>query len=199
MPARYLTAYTLLLVPSLLSAAPPEIGDVAPEWNLLQGTDDKPHSLKDLDEAEAIVLCFTSNTCLYSIDYEDRLIALQKKYNDDHANVTVVAINANGIPADDLEKMKERATAKTFNFLYLKDESQDVARAYGAIYTPEFYVLNRQKQIVYRGAMDDATKAADVKINYVERAVTAAREGGVPEVQKTGARGCAIRFKRQRR
>ncbi|MEZ6129657.1 MAG: thioredoxin family protein [Planctomycetaceae bacterium] len=191
--------FVFLLVLRPLSADSPEIGDVAPDWNLLPGTDGKQHSLKDLKDAEAIVVCFTSNTCPYSIDYEDRLMALQKKYTDDGANVPVVAINANGIPADDLEQMIERATSKNFNFLYLKDASQEVARAYGAIYTPEFYVLNRQKQIVYRGAMDDATKEADVKIRYVERAVTAAREGGVPDVQKTGARGCAIRFKRQRR
>lgn len=191
-----------LLCPGVLPAAEteaPDIGDVASAWSELVGTDGQVHALEDLRDSEAIVIVFTCNTCLYSIDYEDRLIALQKKFRDDGAKVPVVAINSNSIPADDLSQMQKRAREKQFNFLYLKDGDQSVARAYGAIYTPEFYVLNKDLQIVYRGALDDSTDADKATINYVARAVTAAREGSVPRVQKTGARGCAIRFKRRRR
>jgi peroxiredoxin len=177
----------------------PDIGDVAPAWNQLEGIDGQQHSLDDLRGSEAIVLVFTCNSCLYSIDYEDRLIALQKKFRDDGAKVPVVAINSNSNPADALPQMQKRAQEKQFNFLYLKDSDQSVAKAYGAVYTPEFYVLNRDLKIVYRGALDDSTDADKATINYVARAVTAAREGSTPKVQKTGARGCAIRFKRQRR
>lgn len=193
--------YGLFCTGSLLAddTQTPDIGDVAPAWNQLAGTDGKQHSLQDLSDSEAIVVVFTSNTCLYSIDYEDRLIALQKKFQDDGARVPVVAINSNSIPADELSQMQKRAKEKQFNFLYLKDKDQTVAKAYGAIYTPEFYVLNTDLKIVYRGALDNSTDADKATINYVARAVTAAREGGTPEVQKTGARGCAIRFKRQRR
>lgn len=191
-----------LLLPGLLLAdnpQTPDIGDAAPAWSQLIGTDGKPHSLQDLSDSEAIVVVFTCNTCPYSIDYEDRLIALQKKFHDDGAVVPVVAINSNSIPADSLSQMQKRAQEKRFNFLYLKDSDQSVARAYGAIYTPEFYVLNRERKIVYRGALDNSTDADQATINYVARAVTAAREGSTPEVPKTGARGCAIRYKRQRR
>ncbi len=181
------------------SKGAPEIGDKAPAWNDLVGTDGKQHSLATLADMDVVVVCFTCNSCPYSVDYEDRLIALQKKYEGAGAKVQVVAINSNGVPADNLEQMKKRAGEKKFNFPYIKDESQEVARNFGAIYTPEFFVLNRDRKIVNRGAMDDSTKADDVKVRHVELAVAAALGGKMPEVTKTGARGCAIRFKRTRR
>lgn len=176
-----------------------KVGDVAIGWKQLIGTDGKPHSLNDLAGLDAVVVCFTCNTCPYSVDYEDRLIALQQKYTDQKTKVAVIAINSNAVPADSLDRMKQRATEKKYNFAYLKDESQDTARAFEAIYTPEFYVLNRQRKIIYRGALDDSTKAADAKINYVERAVESALQNQLPKVTAVGARGCAIRFKRKRR
>lgn len=177
----------------------PEIGDPAPGWHSLTGTDGKEHSLSDLSDYEAIVVCFTSNTCPYSVDYEDRLVSLQQKYKDAGQKVQLVAINSNAFVLDNVEKMKERASSRSFNFLYLKDETQEVAKKWGAIYTPEFYVLNKARQIIYRGAMDDSTKADQVKARYVELAVDAALAGRKPETEKTGARGCAIRYKRRRR
>lgn len=175
-----------------------KIGDVAPGWKRLMGTDDKPHSMEDLAEVDVVVVCFTCNSCPYSVDYEDRLIALQQKYGVQNGKVAVVAINSNAVAADSLEQMKLRAATKKFNFDYLKDESQDVARAFDAIYTPEFYVLNQERKIIYRGAMDDSTKADEAKVSYVERAIEAALQNQTPEVTAVGARGCAIRFKRKR-
>ncbi len=175
-----------------------QVGDVAVGWQQLIGTDNKAHSLADLAELDAVIVCFTCNSCPYSVDYEDRLIALQKKYLDQNAKVAVVAINSNAVAVDDLDRMKHRAEQKKFNFAYLKDETQNVARAFDAIYTPEFYVLNRDRTIIYRGAMDDSTKADAVKVSYVERAVESALRNQTPEVTAVGARGCAIRFKRKR-
>lgn len=193
-------ALLLFVVTANVSVADaPKIGDVAPEWKRLPGTDGKTHSSADLGDMDAVVICFTCNTCPYSVDYEERLIALQKKYTDSKAKVCVVAINSNAVDVDDLPAMMRRAKEKKFNFAYVKDESQDVARAFDAIYTPEFYVLNRDRRIVYRGAMDDSTKAEGVKVNYVARAVDAALQGKLPEVTATGARGCGIRFRRRRR
>lgn len=189
----------VVLFGPLRAAEPPEIGDVAPTWEKLAGVDGRQHSSKDLTGAEAVVVCFTCNSCPYAVDYEDRLIALQKKYSSSAGKVRIVAINSNTVPADRMEKMKERAEQKQFNFPYVWDETQDVAKAFGAIYTPEFFVLNKDRRIIYRGAMDDSTKAEDVKVCYVELAIEAALQGKVPEVQSTGARGCAIRFARRRR
>ena len=177
----------------------PEIGDVAPKWIDLVGTDDRKHSLTDLADASVIIVAFTCNSCPYAVDYEDRLIALQQKYVDSKTGVQLVAINSNAVAADSLDKMKQRAAQKRFEFPYIRDESQHVARAYGAVYTPEFYVLNKQRRIIYQGAMDDSTDAGKVTVSYIDLAIEAAMAGKMPDVTKTGARGCTIRFSRRRR
>ena len=178
---------------------PPAIGDKAPAWVDLPGTDDKVHSLESLRSKDVVVVCFTCNSCPYASDYEDRLIALQTKFVKEGLSAQLVAINANTVPADRMDKMKERAAQKKFNFPYLWDGSQTVAKAYDAIYTPEFYVLNKDRVIIYRGALDDATVADKVQVKYVELAVAAGLMGVRPEIEKAGARGCGIRFNRTRR
>ncbi|MCA9085092.1 MAG: thioredoxin family protein [Planctomycetaceae bacterium] len=175
------------------------VGSQAPGWSMLEGVDGQHHSLSDLKDRQVVVVCFTSNTCPYSVDYEQRLIDLQSQYSDHPAGVQLVAINANAVSGDRLDEMKKRASDRGFRFLYLRDETQEVARAWGAIYTPEFFVLNKDRTIIYKGAMDDSTDAEKVKIAYVDLAVQAAIDGKKPEVTETGARGCAIRFKRRRR
>lgn len=188
-----------LIIAASTSASDASPGNPSLTWKDLEGTDGRKHSLRDLADYEVVVVCFTCNTCPYAVDYEDRLIALSKKYADDGSKAKLVAINSNGVPADELDKMKERARQKRFNFPYLRDESQEVAKAFDAVYTPEFYVLNSNRQIVYRGAMDDSTNAEKVTVRYVELAVEATLQGKQPEITKTGARGCAIRFQRRRR
>jgi peroxiredoxin len=171
------------------------IGDAAPEWKDLKGVDDKEHSLTDLKDKPVVVLVFTCNTCPVAADYEDRVT----KFAKDHADkVAVVAINSNAVPDDRLDKMKERAQQKKFPFPYLSDDKQATAKAYGALFTPEFYVLDRDRKIVYMGAMDDNSDPAAAKINYLEAAVKAALEGNQPETKETVARGCLIRFPRRR-
>jgi peroxiredoxin len=175
------------------------IGDSAPDWKDLTGTDDKLHSLADLKEKQIVVMCFTCNSCLYAVDYEDRMIAMQKKYSNDARGIVLIAINANRKPSESLEKMKERAKEKAFPFAYLIDETQQVADAYGANFTPEFFVLNRDRKIVFIGAMDDKMDESLASVPYVELAIAAALEGQLPETQEVPARGCAIPFKRSRK
>ena len=177
----------------------PEIGDSAPTWTELPATDDKKYSLASFRDLDVVVLCFTCNSCPYASDYEDRMVALQKKFVETGLSAQLVAINSNTVPADRMDRMKARAGEKGINYPYLWDESQSVARAYGAIYTPEFYVLNKQRKIIYRGALDNATLPDKVTVKYVELAVAAALSGTKPAVEKAGARGCGIRFNRKRR
>lgn len=176
-----------------------KIGDLAPEWNELMGTDDKRHSLKDLGDRTVIVVCFTCNSCPYSVDYEDRMMELQKKYAGHSMGVTLVAINANKKPSEQLDRMKERAREKSFPFPYLIDESQQIADAFGASFTPEFFVLNKDRRVVYMGAMDDKTDVAQVKERFVELAIEAALKNELPPIQEVPARGCAIPYKRSRK
>ena len=150
-------------------------------------------------EQHYIVVCFTSNSCPYSIDYEERLKQLQQKFQKDQWSAVVVAINSNDHKDDSLKEMTDRAKLQKSNFDYLKDEDQSVAKAFDAVYTPEFFVLNQKRQVIYQGALDDATKPSDVTINYVLKAIEAHRQGDKIEVANTGARGCRIRFQRRRR
>lgn len=177
-----------------------KIGDTAPDWKNLLGTDGSQHSLADFSSRAVVVLCFTCNSCPYSVDYEDRLIAFARKFADTPSGVTLVAINANRKPSESLEKMTERARQKQFPFLYLIDESQQVADSYGAVYTPEFFVLNKERKVVYMGAMDDRTDAKQVTARHLEDAVNATLVGKMPTVTAVPARGCAIPYRsRQRR
>lgn len=175
-----------------------DVGDVAPDWETLEGVDGEFYGARDLQAVDVLVICFTSNTCPYSVDYEDRLKALHKRYEGNSA-VRLIAINSNATDGDSLKKMIDRAQEKEFRFLYLRDKEQKVATAFGAIYTPEFFVLDRQRKVVYKGAMDDSSKAGEVTKSYVELAIAAALAGESPKVTRTGARGCAIRFPRKRR
>jgi len=95
--------------------------------------------------------------------------------------------------------MKIRAEEKHFPFPYLFDESQQIAKDYGAAFTPEFFVLGPDRKIVYMGGMDDNSNAADVKVQYLGPAVEAALNDTKPAVAEAVARGCRIRFARERR
>src|SRR6185369_13520421 len=119
------------------------IGDNGPAWADLPGVDGKKHSLTDLKDKEIVVVVFTCNSCPYAVEYEDRIIAFAKKYAGPEGKAAVVAINVNKVPDDSFEKMQQRAKSKGFSFPYLYDESQKIARDYGANFTPEFFVLNK--------------------------------------------------------
>lgn len=170
------------------------IGDAAPTWSDLPGVDGKTHALDDLKDKDVVVVVFTCNHCPVAMAYEDRIIAFTKKYAGKDSKLAVVAICANDLDEDRLPKMKERAESKGFNFPYLYDESQKAGRAFGATVTPEFFVLNKERKVVYMGAMDDAMY--DPKVSYLEKAVTATLKGEKPEKAETRARGCSVKYSR---
>ena len=175
------------------------IGDAAPAWKELEGVDGKRHSLADLADKRVVVVVFTCNSCPVATDYEDRILAFSKKFAAADGDVALVAINVNTVPEDRLPKMRERAEAKGFDFPYLYDESQKIGRAYGAAFTPEFFVLDADRKVVYMGGMDDSSIASMVKKNYLDPAVESALAGQPPKVAEAPAIGCRVRYKRQRR
>ncbi len=175
------------------------IGDKGPSWEKLPGVDGKPHSFADLKDREVVVVFFTCNSCEYAQDYEDRIVAISSKYAGKESKVGFVGINVNLIEADSLPKMKEKAEAKKFPFPYLFDETQKIAKDYGASSTPEFFVLNKDRQVVYMGSLDDNPDAKKAKINYVQLAIDAALAGKEPEKKETVPIGCFIRWKRMRK
>jgi peroxiredoxin len=176
-----------------------KIGDAAPTWKDLPGVDGKQHSSKSLAQKKVLVVTFMCNSCPYAVDYEDRLIAFAKKYSAKESEVAVVAVNVNKVTEDSLPAMKKKAKEKRFPFAYLFDESQKIARDFGAGTTPEFFVLNEDRKLVYMGAMDDHPQAKKATRNYVQEAVDAALSGKKPSVEKALPIGCRIRFERRRR
>jgi peroxiredoxin len=194
-----------VLVAAGLSAANPavagefnkklNIGDAAPAWTGLEGVDGKTHSLADLKNKDVVVVIITCNHCPVAVAYEDRIIDFTKKYaSAPDSKVAVVAINVNNLEADKLPAMKVRAKEKGFNFPYLYDPTQKIGRDYGATVTPEFFVLNKERKIVYMGAMDDSNNAASAKVNYLEAAVQAALNGQKPATAETRGRGCSVKY-----
>jgi peroxiredoxin len=175
------------------------IGDKAPNWKELPGIDGKKLSLSDLQQKDVVVLAFICNSCPYAVDYENRLIAFAKQHASTDSRVALVAVNVNRVDEDLPPKMKEKAEAKNFKFPYLFDASQQIAKDYGAGFTPEFFVLNRDRKVVYMGAMDDSPNADKVQRRYVDEAVAAALAGQLPEVRETVPIGCRIRIERTRR
>ena len=172
------------------------IGDAAPMFEKLPGVDGQEHSLADFKDKPYVLVVFTCNGCPCAVDYEDRLIDFAKRHAE---KLAVVAINVNAVPADNLEKMKERQAEKKFPYPYIQDASQKIAKDYGAEGTPEVFLLSPERKVIYMGAIDDADDASQVKHNYLEDAFTAALAGKEPETKETFASGCRIRWERKRR
>jgi len=135
-----------------------KIGAQAPDFNL-PGVDGKKYSLVSFTDKKILVVIFTCNHCPYVQGWEGRIMAVQKDYGS--RGVQVVGINANetrNYPEDSFDKMVVRAREKKFNFVYLRDEDQKVAKAYDAACTPEVYVFDAEKKLRYHGRIDDNYK-----------------------------------------
>lgn len=174
------------------------IGDAAPQWSKLPGVDGKEHSLDEFEDKDVLVLFFTCNSCEYAVDYEDRIIAIAKKYTGEESNVAFVGVNVNRIEADSLAKMKEKAEKKAFPFVYVYDDTQKIAKDYGASTTPEFFVFDEDRKLVYMGSLDDNSDAKKATVNYLQLAIDAALKGVKPETTETVPIGCLVRYDRRR-
>ena len=173
-------------------AAELKIGDTAPDWTGIIGVDDSRHSLSDYKDAKLAVVVFTCNHCPVAQAYQDRLIALQKDYES--KGVRLIAVNVNNIDEDKLDKMKERAKSKGFNFPYLYDSTQKIGHDYGATTTPHVFVLDKNRKLAYMGGVDDNMKAEAVKKHYLRDAIDALLDGKTPPETVTKHLGCAIKY-----
>lgn len=169
-----------------------DVGQQAPVWKNLVGIDDKKHSLTDFRDAKAVVIVFSCNHCPVAQAYEERLKAFVKDYKE--KGVALLAINVNNIPSDRLDKMKQRAEKREFNFPYLYDPSQKTARAYGATCTPHAFLLDKDRKIAYMGKIDDNMNLNKVTELYLRDAVDAVLAGDAPEVTETRQIGCGILY-----
>jgi peroxiredoxin len=174
-----------------------KLGSAAPPFSL-PGTDGKTYALDSFADAAVLVVIFTCNHCPYAKAVEERLVQLQRDYRE--RGVALVAINPNddkAYPDDSFEHMIERARSKGFNFPYLRDASQSVARAYDAACTPDIFVFDRQRKLAYNGRFDDNWKEPDKVLRPDLRLVLDAVLAGHPiDFEPVASMGCSIKWKR---
>lgn len=175
------------------------IGDTAPYFKL-KNIDGKWYSFDNITDAngntpKGYIIIFTCNTCPYAVASEQRIIDLHNTYSPQ--GYPVVAIQPNDPemkPGDNFEAMKANAEAKGFPFLYLLDDGQEISPKYGATKTPEVYLTDSDRIVRYHGAIDDSVRdARNVKVKFVEDAITAIESGKKPEPETTKAIGCGIK------
>ncbi len=172
-------------------------GTKIPGFGPLKSVDGKSYSLNDFEANSVLVVIFSCNHCPYVQAYEDRIMDLQRDYK--FKGVQFVAINSNDAtthPDDSFENMVKRAAERKFNFIYLRDEDQSVAKAFGATHTPHLFVFDRARTLAYTGRIDDNWKEpANVQRRYLKEALDALVSGQRPTEPETFAIGCTIKWK----
>ncbi|WP_048330900.1 thioredoxin family protein [Bizionia psychrotolerans] len=174
-----------------------KVGDMATDFSL-ENIDGNMVSLKDYTDAKGFIVIFTCNTCPYAVAYEDRIIALDKKYaQKGYPVIAIMPNNTDVKPEDNMEAMKARAKSKGFTFPYLIDKGQQIYPQYGATKTPHVYILQKTEQgnqVKYIGAIDDNYQDAKaVNQKYAEDAVDALLAGKAIKETQTRAIGCSIK------
>jgi len=198
----------------VLTESEPELeaGDAAPDFEL-EGVDGETHTLESFADKKALLVVFTCNHCPYAQAKFDLLNELADEYDD----VAVVGINPNDAkeyPDDSMEAMRERVEAGTIQYdAYLRDESQDVARAYGAVCTPDPFLFARAAQraaddqaaeprddagfeLVYHGRLDDALNPDDEPTRFhIREAIDAVLADEAVDLEWQPSQGCSIKWK----
>ncbi len=175
---------------------PGELGSQCPDFHL-PGTDQKMHSLEHYSKGPALLVMFICNHCPYVLAIQDRLIQLGKEMIP--RGLQIVAISSNdGVkyPADSFEKMQERAQTKNYPFPYLYDESQSVAKKFGAVCTPDFFLYDQNLKLVYRGRLDDSWKdPQQVTRQELKSAIEKLLAQQEVPSQQYPSMGCSIKWK----
>lgn len=178
-----------------------ELGTRAPDFelpNTNRGVGAATMSLGDFADAEALLVVFMCNHCPYVIHIRDELVRFANEYG--WKGLAVVAISANdatGYPADGPDKMTQEAAAHDFPFPYLYDEEQAVAQAYRAACTPDFFLFNADRELVYRGQFDGSRPRNDVPVTGadVRRAVDCVLRHEAVDADQKPSMGCNIKWK----
>lgn len=177
-----------------------DLGTQAPEFRLPDVVSHDMISLDYLDKAPASLIMFICNHCPYVIHVHDELLRLQNDYLP--KGVKMIAISSNDVenyPDDSPEKMKLLATDLGFKFPYLFDESQEVARAYDAACTPDFYLFDENKTLVYRGRLDGSRPGNDIPLTGedLRNAIDQVLDGNTVGSEQMPSMGCNIKWKRK--
>jgi peroxiredoxin len=170
------------------------VGDKAPDFAgipAVENGEEKSLTLSDIKEP-VVVVVFLANHCPVVRAYEDRVIDFTKEYKD--KGVKVVGISVSKMSGDKLPGIKDYMKENKSNYTYAYDESQAVGKAYGAVATPQFFVLDKERKIRYTGALDDNQREDKVTKTYLRSAVDALLKGESVEITETKAKGCGIGY-----
>ncbi len=172
-----------------------QIGDQAPGFNL-PATNGKTYALADFDESKVLVIFFTCNHCPYVIGSDENTRAIVEQFSD--KGVRFVAINSNSkntYAEDDFHHMVARMEEYKFPWIYLYDETQEVAAAYGALRTPHFYVFDEERRLVYTGrAVDNPREAENSTTHELVDALGEHLEGRPISQTVTNPIGCNVKW-----
>lgn len=175
-----------------------QIGETAPDFNL-PGVDGRMWSLADFSDKKLLVVVFSCNHCPFVIGSEDRMNDMYAQYAP--KGVGMIAINSNeevNHPTDDFDHMVERAKEKGYEFPYVRDESQEVATAYGALRTPHFFVFDKDRKLRYTGRMDDNPRQPGQETTHELRDALEDLLAGRPvQTPATNPIGCNVKWKNQ--
>ena len=171
------------------------IGSKAPDFNL-PAVDGITYSLDTFKNMKLLIVAFTCNHCPYVQAYEDRIKKIQSDYKD---QLQIAAINSNedtNYPEDSFEEMKKRSNLKQFNFPYLRDETQEIAKAYGSTHTPEIFLFDGNREMVFHGKIDDNWQdEKNVKSKYLRNAIEELLAGKPVSIPETFTIGCTIKWR----
>jgi len=172
------------------------VGQKAPDFSGIPAVangEDASVSLADLKE-DVVVVVFLANHCPVVQRYEDRIIDFTNDYKNKSLKVVGFAVSA--MEQDKLPGIKKYMKDHKSNYIYGYDETQAVGKAYGAVATPQFFVLDKERKIRYTGALDDSQREDKVTKTYLRDAVDAVLKGETPAVEETQAKGCGVQYKK---
>lgn len=171
------------------------LGDPAPALELVD-TEGEPHALPLPGQAPATVVAWTCNHCPYALAWHDRIQRVASDYGG--RGVLFLQVNSNDAeryPADSLEAMRRRVAGGEFGSPYLHDPEQEAARAYGALKTPDLFVLDADLRLAYRGPPDADHRDESQDASWLRRALDAVLAGDRPDPSQTEPVGCGIKWR----
>ncbi len=195
----FLSLTTLLLLQSISGWCGYKPGDTVADFSLLN-VDGNRVSMQSYKQAKGFIVVFTCNHCPFAKLYQQRLNDMNTTYKALGYPVLAISSNdAEAVPEDNMTEMKKRAKEKHYNFPYLYDESQSVARAFGAVKTPQAFVIQKENNkwiLKYYGAIDDnGAEPEKIKNKFVTDAIDALLANKSIAVTNTKSVGCAIKWK----
>jgi peroxiredoxin len=175
---------------------PPELGAPCPDFRL-PAVDGKTYARDDFATKPVLVVMFICNHCPYVKAVEDRLIRLAREFEARGVQLVGVCANdAENYPDDAFDALAARWRARGYGFPYLHDEAQDVARAFGAVCTPDIFVFDEDRRLAYRGRIDDSWKdESRVTRRELAEAVEALIAGKRPSPEQRPSMGCSIKWR----